>query len=554
MKRSSRSPHLLLTLGVIAFALAALIFVVTAPGRAAPQTTLNRAMHALHTALVRRGHPVAADSPEATLQDVWARVQRLETYRFSARVEMTFTPRAASEMVGQVDQRVSLQMEGEQLAPDHSRLTLRVMDVPDAPALRIERRGSQVTILQGNQQVQRHLPFDPATLTADYLDFLSAATHVRRQPTDPTTDPLAADHLSRFTFQIDGARLARLYQKRLGAQLRAVLPAGLSVDVPSTVSGSLGTGELWVDENGRPRRQILDLDLPASAFYTPRVHIVVDYEFPMHGGYGSSAKDGSLSSIVHRSLSVVHRLSSAAYDLFFLLLFLVLAYTLIAYRTHRRAYAIVAIAISIIIVATPPLRDFSIARVYAAANNSPWSMPDAQSPPSSHAAHAANHVSPHTSPLPSFHSSATSANPASSCGEGDTNKDTDRDGLNDRDENCLGTDPYQADTDYDHIDDKAKLAGIEWPQGSGQMWYGNPVSPDTNNDGLNDYEEWHGPDGTAPSWDPDGDGIPNPWDDDNDNDGVPDRLDISPYAYTQVTTGLTLGVQSKTSQGRVFRI
>jgi len=93
---------------------------------------------------------------------------------------------------------------------------------------------------------------------------------------------------------------------------------------------------------------------------------------------------------------------------------------------------------------------------------------------------------------------------------------------------------------------------VEWPRGSGHIWYGNPVSPDTNNDGLNDYEEWPKPNGTAPSWDPDGDGIPNPWDDDNDNDGVPDRLDISPYAYTQATTGLTLTVQSEASRGHVY--
>ena len=31
---------------------------------------------------------------------------------------------------------------------------------------------------------------------------------------------------------------------------------------------------------------------------------------------------------------------------------------------------------------------------------------------------------------------------------------------------------------------------------------------------------------------PDGDNIPNPWDDDNDNDGVSDETDLSPFSRT----------------------
>ncbi|MCD6290913.1 MAG: FG-GAP repeat protein, partial [Anaerolineae bacterium] len=127
--------------------------------------------------------------------------------------------------------------------------------------------------------------------------------------------------------------------------------------------------------------------------------------------------------------------------------------------------------------------------------------------------------------------------------------DTDGDGISDRDENCLGTDPYRSDTDYDRIPDKVELDGIEWPAGSGHMWYGDPISPDTNNDGLNDLYEWPKPYGTAPEWDVDNDGIPNPWDDDNDGDGVPDKIDLSPYAYTDYISSFTLSTRGSGFNG-----
>ncbi|WP_169829381.1 Ig-like domain-containing protein [Desulfatibacillum aliphaticivorans] len=95
--------------------------------------------------------------------------------------------------------------------------------------------------------------------------------------------------------------------------------------------------------------------------------------------------------------------------------------------------------------------------------------------------------------------------------------DTDGDGLPDRLEKMLGTDPESSDSDFDRLTDYYEAEnGL------------NPLKPDSNADGLSDYLEVHGGGGL----DTDGDGIPNAWDGDNDNDGVYDPLDLSPFACT----------------------
>ena len=128
---------------------------------------------------------------------------------------------------------------------------------------------------------------------------------------------------------------------------------------------------------------------------------------------------------------------------------------------------------------------------------------------------------------------ASATHSSAQCGDGEVGLDTDNDGLDDRTEYCLGTNPFSADSDLDGISDGLEVAGFDVTdnQGNTTHWPSDPLRADSNIDGLLDTYEWpESAGGTAPSWDVDNDTIPNPWDADNDNDGVPDNIDLSPFS------------------------
>jgi len=97
-------------------------------------------------------------------------------------------------------------------------------------------------------------------------------------------------------------------------------------------------------------------------------------------------------------------------------------------------------------------------------------------------------------------------------------------------EERVGTDPTFADTDEDGLPDAREVHGFAY---AGQTWHLNPAAMDSNGDGLSDGAEW-GLDAAgalrATPLDTDGDNLPDLFDPDNDNDGVPDRMDLSPFS------------------------
>lgn len=111
-----------------------------------------------------------------------------------------------------------------------------------------------------------------------------------------------------------------------------------------------------------------------------------------------------------------------------------------------------------------------------------------------------------------------------------TDADTDDDGLTDREEHLyLGTDANSADTDGDQIRDAVEVAGF---LAGGVQRYTDPINPDTDEDSLPDGAECpqlaQSPySGTCQ--DTDADGAPDVFDDDNDGDGIYNRLDSAPY-------------------------
>ncbi|MHA1907529.1 MAG: hypothetical protein ACW98Y_09570 [Candidatus Thorarchaeota archaeon] len=106
--------------------------------------------------------------------------------------------------------------------------------------------------------------------------------------------------------------------------------------------------------------------------------------------------------------------------------------------------------------------------------------------------------------------------------------DLDTDGLYDPVELVIGTNVLDNDTDSDQLSDYDEI-----------MLYGtDPLLPDSNDDEFLDYDE------VSVALDLDNDGIPNPWDFDNDGDGVNDYPDLSPHAKSEVQESFDITVHT----------
>ncbi len=108
--------------------------------------------------------------------------------------------------------------------------------------------------------------------------------------------------------------------------------------------------------------------------------------------------------------------------------------------------------------------------------------------------------------------------------------DTDGDGLPDSVEAVLGTDFNNTDSDFDMLDDYNESVFYE----------SDPLEPDSNHDGLSDYFEVTDVD----SLDADGDGFSNIWDLDNDDDGVTDSIDLSPYSHSGINDSFLFDIKT----------
>ncbi|MHA2091762.1 MAG: hypothetical protein ACW98K_12990, partial [Candidatus Kariarchaeaceae archaeon] len=114
--------------------------------------------------------------------------------------------------------------------------------------------------------------------------------------------------------------------------------------------------------------------------------------------------------------------------------------------------------------------------------------------------------------------------------------DSDGDGIYDTIEDVIGLDSLNPDTDLDNIDDYTEI-----------NFESNPLEADSNFDGVPDNYELSNPLSDTPPFDLDQDGMSNLWDFDNDNDGVNDAVDLSPFAKTVVTDSIQLAIQSNSN-------
>ena len=462
--------------------------------------------------------PAAPPADAEVLRAALERAANADGYRFDATIEQTLTPRAVSGMLGEQTQHVTLWLDGERDVAE-SRFSVRVDGAAQAAQF-VARDGALFVRKDGQLEPVRGSS-NGALLPAMRMgDFMRAARDVTRLPGE-------AEGGVRFAFALD--------MRALSEQINGVVQRAPLGDAFERMSGS---GEVWLSAEGRVQRQIVTLAIPeASAQYDAHVKTTMDLRDWSGVQAGSMADPvaaqparpaapaaAAPSSALPRSTQQALLISAA---LLFFALCAVLAYRIRPRLTQRALSYFLA---GVFALSTP----LTVAGQAVAASQ------DAARPSFAQAAGIApDHASAPTSAeavaaLRGLQTPQQAGADVTACGTGQPGVDTDQDGLTDPQENCLGTDPLNDDTDGDLLGDGFEARGFLF---SGRTIALNPFEADSNQDAISDGQELTATLDSlgaraagATEYDIDGDGLPNVSDIDNDGDSVPDDIDLSPFA------------------------
>ncbi len=364
----------------------------------------------------------------------------------------------------------------------------------------------------------------PATLGLDStgLTLLDAANDLQMMaPVDglPLLGGAVKRSYQRVGFTLQAENILRLLLAQRGALSDENLVRA-RVGSPQVA----GTGELWIDASGYPARLLLDMHWRQveDAAYRVRVHTETGYShfgerFPPGRFDPTALPDSGLpgpTAGLIRGLGVGLWITGA---LALLGLFWLLARS---FRGSRRAFKAVS-ALMVALMVAPIFAN--VAQAAKGVEKQGRSEVGAQRESGQAAAMMAD--------LRQMRErlAADDPNPAHALVD---NEDEDGDGLPNGYEVRYGTSPFSVDTDFDGIGDYDEINGATCQgQNKTLVIKTNPMMPDSNQDGLTDGEERHRGkcgDSYLFGW---------AWDDDNDNDGVPDSLDLSPFSASRLKTG-----------------
>ena len=329
---------------------------------------------------------------------------------------------------------------------------------------------------------------------ADFMSVLGAASEV----SVAGSDTVAGSLVTKYSFTVDGSAFS------------AARPGS------SSFEGVTGTGVLWVGEDGLPVRQSLSLVFPVRSGVSSTSQITIDFS-----EYGSASVPG----VAHASGVSWWQFDLSGDHLAELLLLAAFVLLVAALAVRQRPSApalsvrrVVAIVVAFGLIGAEVSTSSAQAQAQAGSAVARVSPASVVAPkPEDLAAQArayqrSQSADPHVDRLAVL---PQLGDPT------DTTTDTDLDGLTDFVEERIGTDPAEADSDGDLVDDKVEVDGFTVAcaanTGAAVRWFGDPTVTDSNVDGLADGMEW--------GVDTDGDCTPDFFDDDNDGDGVPDRID-----------------------------
>ncbi|MFN8474388.1 MAG: Ig-like domain-containing protein [Anaerolineae bacterium] len=503
-------------------------------------------------------------TPASAVADALAQARAAGSFHLTADVQQTALPSGASVNVSSQDGESILRVEGDVVYPKadgQPDTRLVFASTPKAPSIELRVVDGQSYIGLADRWQRIDDPSLGGAPSGDYLGYLAAVTNVAKGGAVKT----AAGNLDRYTFDIDGPLYAEYLRQRMQSQLAGQLPQGMQLARSPRYEGMKGKGELWVDGEGRARRQMIDLSLPAAQGQpATQAHMSVDFSrfgdyvppitAPAPGANGAltAAQAGAAAtpaasttalSVLHaaldpEALSIGLGLAVAVFLAMFVL-------ALVRPRRFRRLYAAI-VGVTILSMLSTPLLNADIFARFQTRTASAASLdttlsnigatPAPDQGPDKLAQQIAQEIWGRQSTAPQRPAAVGETLPTDlrDCrvlyaDQGiDPNGDDDNDGLTNATEWCLGTDFKQADTDGDTITDTLEVGG--YTDAQGHKWLLDPLQDDTNRDGIGDGGACSvDSTGKLVCKDTDGDGTPDLWDTDIDGDGVPNSDDLTPY-------------------------
>jgi hypothetical protein len=432
-------------------------------------------------------------SPHARVAAAWSKAVDAAHFSFDTTIEEQITPLPM------------LINAGSRLRSTHSRLagshdaTTRRTDVSFWPPgaaqpLRVRIENGRTFHIDGADNAAADLStFSAAQATAeDGLGFLAAARNVqfigveRRTLADGTTL-----EFERYRFSLDAAAYAAHLRTRLTAH-------GAASALPATIEHATGSGELWLDARGFPRRISVSLALPPDARTRTSLAVRTDlhgFPSPPNSLISFSAIRELLNPRAQFALAFPDSPTLAALGFFALALL----------GLHVRRLRPLWTALIVCGLLGSPLREALLPTRPTQAQSIPATAPSI------------------VDTRPTGIALRTTAPAAAS-----ENLDSDGDSLTDAQEVRLGLDPLKTDSDGDGLFDDAEVLPFRISDGA-SLWNTDPRRFDSDGDGQPDGLECpqRAAAARAPCVDSDGDGTPDVFDADSDADGVDDVSDAA---------------------------